>query len=693
MKFLGGIPVKTKGSNVFLKGLALMLIAVTAIPAFSVLTVSAKKTSFTNKKGSVSVVCGSYKKKFTAKKYKKNFTKALKAALETARKKANNKKKAVVTVSKGKHMLTETLFIYSNTTLKATGSTFRCTKGNHLKNGFDGKKSSAKAYNGARNITVIGGTWDADVAFKNASKTAGANGSDNSKYTNSSLRFAHCKNITVKKAKFKNNYNSHDIELGGVDGAKISGCSFANDKSMNSLNISGGVEAVQVDVTIQKAMEHFASYDKTPCQNIEIFKNTFTNKYRAAGTHHSVVGKPYKNISVHDNTITNSAGIAVNAVHWIDSKIYNNNMINVGSGIDYYSVASHNMYNLNKLSFSGVDKLFRDSKCYIYGNKIKVRKEKNLLSYKFGIRAAGTDVTKASSTTAPKGKYFIYGVNIGADKSGKNIANTVNGSFEAGIAAVFSKNAVISGNKIDLSNCAYKTSNALYVSDSVNAAVKNNTVSDNKKAASYTKNGMSLRNSENVLITGNKISSQNFGIQILYGILNTNITGNTISSKTSNCVYLSGKEDKTPSVTKTLSVTNNKFDCIGYDRDDSAVNLIFSKLDVSAHSNTEPDKTNTSYYIKGGSDRARCIIGDMETEGLTADPTEDGVLISWEDVYADGYRVSRYVNGKADFAIEIDKTEYFDNYELTGDEVYYTVEPYIISEGIILYSIPMKVTI
>ena len=92
-----------------LKFTAVFLILLYTISVFTISVSTA--VSYTNSKGTATVVCGKYKKKFKAKKFGHNFSKALNEALNTARKKAKADKPAVVTVSKGNYKLDRTLKI------------------------------------------------------------------------------------------------------------------------------------------------------------------------------------------------------------------------------------------------------------------------------------------------------------------------------------------------------------------------------------------------------------------------------------------------------------------------------------------------------------------------------------------------------------------------------------------------------
>ncbi|MBR2108430.1 MAG: right-handed parallel beta-helix repeat-containing protein [Ruminococcus sp.] len=476
-----------------IKLIPFLLIILTML-SLGLISVSAAVT-YTNSKGSVKVVCGSYKKTFKASSYKKNFSAALNAALETARKKATDSKRATVTISKGHYKVDRTIKVYSNTTLVATGSYFRYY-GNLLRNGFDKLKTAGYGYNSAKNITIKGGEWEQLIAFKYA-------GSSDTSKMHSTFRFAHCNNIKVTKAGFKNNYNCHDIEIAGVKDSEFSGNNFYNTKSVNTVANNGGRESVQIDVATASAMPYFPSYDKTPCKNISIHENTFKNKFRAVGSHHGVTGKTYNNITVRNNKMTNIAGIAVYAVYWTNSKIYSNEMTNVGTGVDMRSMingASLNFYNLDKLSYTDSEKAVSNSKTYIYDNQIQIRKSNNLSSKPCAIRALGDYYPSKDKETGTKaGIYRIYGVNIGVDSNGTAMPNKISGNM----------------------------STAVQLNYGVNSVVKNNII-DMKKSSKNTLCGVELRGCENIDISSNTI--KNGSVNSAKGIYAYESSANTMNS-------------------------------------------------------------------------------------------------------------------------------------------------------------------
>lgn len=519
--------------KIFLKLLPLLII-ILAISTLGLISVSAA-VSYTNSSGSVKVVCGSYKKTFTAKKYGKNFCEALNTALYTVRTKAKTSKPATVTISKGYYKLDRTIIVYSNTTLNAKGSYFRYY-GNLLRNGFDKNRLEGYGYSSASNITISGGEWEQLIDYSNA-------GSSNTSIMHSTFRFAHCKNIKVKKAAFKNNYNCHDVEIAGVRDSEFFNNSFYNKKSVNGIENDGGRESFQIDVNTSSSMPYFPSYDKTPCKNIKIHDNTFKNKFRAVGSHHAVTGKTFNNISVYNNKMDNIAGISVYAVYWTNSKIYGNEMNNVGFGVDARSMINNpvalNYYNLDKLSYQQSEQAAAKSKLYIYDNKIKIRAKDNILSRPCGIRALGDYYSKDDKETGTKaGIYRIYNINVGTDAKGNSMPNTISGNFAVGVQLNYAVNSSVQNNNINLSNGKFTTAYGVELRGCEGVTVSSNTVKNgggDKAKGIYIYESPANTISSSVAVTDNKISGFNYAGIAMQKTDKARIEANTVR----NCDYAS----------------------------------------------------------------------------------------------------------------------------------------------------------
>ncbi|MCH5298670.1 MAG: right-handed parallel beta-helix repeat-containing protein [Ruminococcus sp.] len=549
-----------------LRNVSVFLIMLFVISICSISVSSA--VSYTNSKGTITVTCGKYKKKFTAKKYNKNFSKALNAALDTARKKSTAKKIATVKVSKGYYSLDRTIKIYSNTTLKATGCYFRLY-GNLLRNGYNKKASSAKGYKGAKNITIYGGSWDAMVPYSQA-------GTSNSRIMHSTMRFGHCKNIVIKNCTFVNNYNCHDIELGGVDTAKITKCTFSNPQSVNTFPNDGGREAIQIDSCTYEAMPEFVSYDYTRSKNITVSYSTFKNKFRGVGSHHAVIGKTYDNINIHHNTFTNIGGIAIYAVYWTNSKIYNNTMTDVGLGVDMRNMTTgsgYNFYNYNKLTYAKAESAVKNKPVYIFSNNISLRKANNTYTRACGIRVLGENYTKDDSKTGVKaGTYKVYGVRVGVNSKGNTKPNIITGNVSVGVQLNYAVDSIVRGNSVDVGGSVSNSVNAIEIKGCENTIIDKNTVKNgyfeeskgilimyagstdfpcrnvtatNNIVTDFDRAGIYDYGSENTVINNNSVSgSSESGIRVRQS-KNTSVYKNSISNITDYALYVYGNSDST----------------------------------------------------------------------------------------------------------------------------------------------------
>ncbi len=672
-----------KFTNVTLCLLAILML----LGVFTVTPVSA--INYTGSKGKIKVVCGSYSHTFNAKNYGKNFSRTLNYALYIASKKATNKKKATVTVAKGNYKIDRTIYIYSNTKLVATGCKFT-RRDNIISNGYDKYAYSAKGYSGGRNITIVGGTWDIAVPYSQAN-------TKNTKVMHSTFRFGHCKNITIKGCKFKNNYNCHDIEMGGVNKAVIKNCTFINDKNLNKFVSDGGKEAVQIDLNTQSAVPYFPSYDCTVSKNITIKNNTFKNKFRAIGSHHAVVGATYDNISVYNNKFNNIAGFAVYAVYWTNSKIYGNTFTNVGAGIDIRPMIvgeSMNFNNYKKLSYLNSEYTTKNSKIYVYGNNINVRKTTNTCNYPFGIRVCGAYVDKKDKSTGVNvGEYNAYNVNIGINSKGTSKPNIIKGNLYYGIYTAYGVKCNIKNNVIDLANSKMNYSYGIVVKGSKKTLVHNNTITNGKKTTSrgvyvtatsfgipsecttvsnnkisnfkfaglsvtdssdtaFEKNtstgskyGATIKASVNTTVTQNNLSGcTSYGVYSYNGSTGTKVTDNNITS-TGCGFFLNDKKDMYPLEEKTLFINNN---VLNTPEDTTPITIKFSNLAARVYNNLNSDRTYAVCRIKGTEDdKFIYSYNDLSMKEIEANNTDEGVLLSWENIdNVSGYRIYRTVYGE-----------------------------------------------
>ena len=635
----------------------------------SILTLSVSSAvTYTNSKGTIKVVCGKYSKKFTAKKYNNNFSKALNAALEIARKKSTAQKIATVTVSKGYYSLDRTIKIYSDTTLKATNCYFKYY-GNLLRNGYNKKASSASGYKGAKNITIIGGSWDAAVPYSQA-------GTSNTRIQHSTMRFAHCKNLLIKNCTFKNNYNCHDIELGGVDTAKITKCNFYNDKGVNVFKNDGGRESVQLDVCTSGAMPEFKNYDYTSCKNITVSYSTFKNKFRGVGSHHAVLGNTFDNINVHHNTFQNIGGIAVYGVYWTNSKIYNNTMKSVGLGVDIKNMttgAGYNFYNLKNISYEKSDKAVKDSKIYIFDNTINLRKSNNTYVRACGVRVMGDYYEKDDAKTGVKaGEYKVYSVHVGVNSKGNAKPNTISGNVAVGVQLSNAVNSSVKYNTINLNSSVSATSHGIEIKGCDNTSVISNTIKNGKiegaRGIYLTPTGNGGLTENNITISDNKVT--NFAMSGIYAYKaynsvienntvktsgdagvsiracdNVSVKKNNISGSKISGVYVYSKSTNTSVEENMITAT-----------DSTGIRVKQSSL-TKAESNIISDSGEYGFLIRESvdTDILRNDVTNSQSYGIRINYGSDNTRIFYNNINSPNTECV-YLNGANDTTKEIEKS-------------------------------------
>ena len=650
---------------------SVFLVVLSVISLFSFSVTSA--VTYTNKKGSIKVVCGKYKKTFKAKKYSKNFSRALNKALDEARKRAKSNKKATVTISKGNYKLDRTIKIYSNTTLKAKNCRVKYY-GNLLRNGYNKKKASASGYKGASNITIDGGTWDAAVPYSQA-------GTSNWRIQHSTFRFAHCKNINIKNCTFKNNYNCHDIEFGGVQKGKIYKCKFNNDKGVNVFKNDGGRESIQLDVNTSEAMPEFKKYDNTTCKDITLSYCNFKNKFRAIGSHHAVLGNTYNNINVHHNTFKNIGGITVYGVYWTNSKIYSNTMESVGLGVDLRSMtigSGYNFYNNKKLSYAKCEKAVKDSKIYVYDNKITVRKKDNTYVRPTGIRAMGEHYEeKDSKTGVNAGTYNIYNINIGVDAKNASKPNTISGNLAAGIQLNNAVNSLVKNNTVNASGSVYDSSNGIEIKGCEDTVVESNTVKNGKQKNArgvwITNTGAGIKNNK-ITVKNNKVSSFLDSGIYAYNTFNSLIENNTVNGCENTGVVVRASENNivdsnlikntnNDSVyvyagSRNTSITNNNISATK----NTGIQIIESDL-TSAESNTVKDSGEYGVVVRQSTntDIEKNDIDNSESHGIRINYGSDNTKIQSNKITTPKTECVYYV-GTNDSTKEVEK-----NFELSDN--------------------------
>lgn len=457
-----------------------------------------------------------------------DITAKVQQALNVARDFAMDSVPYKIIIPKGTYTISSALEIYSNTQIYAEGAHIikQSLSGGMLRTAFPRGGNQLYGYSGYKNIKIVGGIWDG-----NAESPKYGEGKCN---VFSSFRFAHATNITLENLSVTNNVGSHHVELGGIDGATITGCTFEGYKDGG---VAGGKEAIQLDVMYSsEVFVGYPAFDDTPCINVKISNNTFRNVNRGVGNHTAVNGVYFENVEVTDNLFEDITQQSILALNWKDCNISNNTMKNVGSGVDF-KYMEPNLYNNPKVGSANIDS---QAKATISNNIISISSNADAnLPYIFGIRAWGTTISESNnSNSIPEGNYFVEGVNI----SNNNI--TALGRIDAGISGKLMNDSKISKNIVDFSNSKdNENSRGIYLRQSNGNTIENNTCRQINGAGG---NGIHLSASDKNIIKTNIITDcTGSGISLNTYSNENQIIGGTVIENAVNGISLNSSSANT----------------------------------------------------------------------------------------------------------------------------------------------------
>ena len=483
----------------------------------------------------------------------------------------------VVYFPEGQYNIGSLLKIYSNTTLKLDEDAviYRTnTMYPMIMNvGNDGTRKEDLAagggYNLSKNIQIIGGTFDGG-AVEQAPSAA------------NTINIAHAQNVIFDGVTIRNNYGAHLLELSGVKDAFIRNCHFYGFRTEKSsaaqsgdetgINGTGYIakECIQLDYTYfdenNKEMQWCPGYysDKTPCKDILIENNTFTDYPRGIGNHHgcdSFPGLYSSNIMIRNNTfkdmyVTTPNGkklyeYAITLHSFANAVVENNTIENAGSAVllayDKNSVVKNNKIN-NLTSTAFV--VTKDSKgSTITGNIVADVP-------RYGISVSGDATVKAfNGNTLKMGtakKKMINGITINGESGKASIAtiskNKISDCSQFGISTL-----AVNGIKNIASNTFTKCEKAvLCLSGTSCKNVKGNKITGWKDTNTI----MIIRESDIKTIQKNVLTDNGkHGISIGSASKVGKITGNTIQNSVGNgiCIF---EESKVTSIEKNRIVNS-----------------------------------------------------------------------------------------------------------------------------------------
>ena len=284
---------------------------------------------------------------------KKDSRKAIQKALDYAGEHADDDVQVKVIIPSGTYSISGCLYIHSNTWLYMEGATLRrdYKKGCMIMNYMDNDDGG---FDASRNIVIEGGCLDGNT--------------NDDVYTFSHIRMGHLHDLWIRNVDFKDNYNCHHLELGGIRNVTIEGCKFHEFRGAKHK------EAIQFDMlNNENLFEGFEPFDDTSCDNVIIRNNNFYDTMRGIGSHSATVGQYYTNFSITDNTFNNIYDVAIIMENYRCCTIENNILTNVGSGITFKNMTSleSSGYNVPVDGFDGIyDRINDFSDMVIRGNTI-----------------------------------------------------------------------------------------------------------------------------------------------------------------------------------------------------------------------------------------------------------------------------------------------------------------------------------
>lgn len=223
----------------------------------------------------------------------------------------------IITFSKGTYKITQTLIIPSNRVIVLEDAVLRRYFSKPV---FMTKADkSTKGYNGACNITVIGGTIE-------GMNDCGYNASD-------VVLLFHSKNVTFSNVTFLDNTGSHAIDIGGCKDTNIIGCKFLGAKSVGK----DWREVIQIDWAYQGGIPYFPEgsdcFDDTHCDGVNIIgcefgkSLTYKSQYVSIGTHCQTSTDNYhKNINIKYNK---AKGNGLSGMYGFFARLINMRNVNI----------------------------------------------------------------------------------------------------------------------------------------------------------------------------------------------------------------------------------------------------------------------------------------------------------------------------------------------------------------------------
>lgn len=211
--------------------------------------------------------------------------------------------------------LASALMCYSGQTLVGDNAVLKVGSASVTHTIFTYNASGATAYDGCKDITFEGLTFDGNSSLSNSI---------------THITTTHASNVLIRGCTFINGRSWHSIELNSTKNGKVENCVFSGNSNS---------EDIQIDSADGNG--NLGSSDSTVCTDIEISGCHFTvNGYPAIGNHTNAA---HSNIKIHDNVFEGNGGTS-GYISFVSSQtktdVYNNTFKASTKGVTFANTSN-----------------------------------------------------------------------------------------------------------------------------------------------------------------------------------------------------------------------------------------------------------------------------------------------------------------------------------------------------------------
>ena len=450
-------------------------------------------------------------------------------ALNMAR---NNCEEITVYIPEGDYYISNTLTVYSNTTIILDDNARILRMNRKLAMLISEQNTQVGGYEQFKNITIQGGVWDGNIK-------------DTSEISASLMRFYHGNNLNISNTTIANACGRHMMIIAGVNYANIMDVHFSNvvqytgmdtdgsyygvvDENGN-VNISASLrtqEALHLDCISADGVSEPEAYplDNTVNQNIIVSKCVFDNVMSGVGSHYVTEGVLGKDLNITQNVFVNVRYTCIDLYNQNNAVITENSADGVGEFIRASNSSGIISKNQVKIHSSNEN----DKKLELYGilllnnSDIKIEYNEICNSLSIGINVQLSKAVISNNTIEDAKKHGIACYNLSNISC---LSNTIESAKGHGIYA----NESVAEIKENIVNNSLEC--GVWVDDNCNSDIIANSILKSGKIGINVKNSM-------VNILDNTVKYSNtVGIR-LYNIKGTD--SNIVECTNNNVIETAG---------------------------------------------------------------------------------------------------------------------------------------------------------